>query len=63
MTAATNASRKSAERQRRKDAGEVRVEVWLNELDIERLDNIAIVRGGDRQDAIKFALLAGVRNA
>lgn len=29
MTTQSPASRKSAERQRRKDAGDVRVEVWL----------------------------------
>jgi len=38
VTAATNASRKSAERQRRKDAGEVRVEVYLEPHLVEALD-------------------------
>lgn len=38
------ASRKSAERQRRKDAGEVRVEVWLEPSLIEALDRFCARR-------------------
>ena len=53
------ASRKSAERQRRKDAGEVRLEFWMTKADIESLDFIVRERGTDRAEAISFALFAG----
>lgn len=41
MTTKSPASRKSAERQRRKDAGEVRIECWVSERDGERLKEMA----------------------
>ncbi len=51
------ASRKSAERQRRKDAGEVRFECWMTPADIRRLDAIASGYAIPRDLAVKYALV------
>jgi len=53
MTALT---RKRAERQRRKDAGEVRVEVWLDQFRAKDLEEIMKSQGHTREDAVSFAL-------
>ena len=50
------ASRKSAERQRRKDAGEVRVEVYLDADTMADLSAIMRYREDSREDAIKAAI-------
>ena len=54
---ASPASRKSAERQRRKDAGEVRIEVWLDR-DAQK-DLVAIQFNGyalSQSEAVAYAL-------
>lgn len=51
----TAANRKQAERQRRKDAGEVRVEVWLSPESIEDLRWIHGLRMS-RSEAVSRAL-------
>ena len=50
------ASRKSAERQRRKDAGEVRVEVYLDADTMTDLAAIMRYREDSREDAIRAAI-------
>lgn len=60
MTATSNASRKSAERQRRKEAGEVRVEVWLKPEAIEWLETVMNGQLGPTQ-AISYALFRAAK--
>lgn len=54
MTALT---RKRAERQRRKDAGDIRFECWMTPADINRLDAISAGYDVPRELAVKYALV------
>lgn len=49
----TDTLRKRAERQRRREAGEVRVEVWLDEPTLARLDMIAGQLNVQRSSAVE----------
>lgn len=50
------AEQKRQERAKRKERGEVRVEVWLDALVVAYLDDAAAKRGEDRAEAIGFAI-------
>ena len=53
---ASPASRKSAERQRRKDAGEVRVEVWLTKQEHDFVSQMAWDNDDSVADIIKWCI-------
>lgn len=48
--------RKRAERLRRKEAGEVRVEVWIDAEKLTRLDRYCNIVGVTRSEIIAYAL-------
>lgn len=54
----TDADRKRAERQRRKQAGEARVEVWLSSSSQARLSALCKETGMSQADVITAALFA-----
>lgn len=50
------ASRKSAERQRRKDAGEVRVEVWLTADEAARINRVGSLLNMSPAETVRYAV-------
>lgn len=52
----TDTLRKRAERQRRREAGEVRVEVWLSQEALAVLDANCIMSGSSRSQVMNWIL-------
>lgn len=52
----TGTLRKRAERQRRREAGEVRVEVWLSQEALAVLDANCIMSGSNRSQVMNWIL-------
>lgn len=50
------AEQKRQERAKRKERGEVRVEVWLSASSVRLLDELAQIRAESRSDAVSLAL-------
>lgn len=55
----TALERKRQERQRRKEAGEVRVECWLSEYQVAMLDDFCAQQGMSRSDSLKCLVVLG----